>query len=150
MKSYKLSVNNKDFEVVVKEVGKEKATVEVNGQSLNVDIKEIKNLACRTMSDTSVATPAAPATTAPAAAQKPAPAGGGGAGSVVAPIPGQVKQILVKVGDTVDYGANLLVMEAMKMENMVSADKTGVVEKVCVAEGDSVAQDQELLVIGGN
>ncbi|MFW5947128.1 MAG: biotin/lipoyl-containing protein, partial [Gemmatimonadota bacterium] len=68
-------------------------------------------------------------------------------GAVTAPIPGQVVKIKVDEGETVRPGQELVVMEAMKMENVIGAPAGGTVGKILVNEGDAVAQGQELLVI---
>ena len=67
---------------------------------------------------------------------------------VVAPLPGRVISLKVKVGDTVNAGDEVVVLEAMKMENSITSDYSGTVLQVAVAEGDNVASDAVLLIIG--
>jgi len=57
---------------------------------------------------------------------------------VVAPMPGKVVRLLVKVGDTVEAGQGLLVIEAMKMQNEIHSPKSGVVERLLAQEGQPV------------
>jgi biotin carboxyl carrier protein len=57
---------------------------------------------------------------------------------IVAPMPGKVVRLLVKVGDKVDSGQGLLVVEAMKMQNEVRSPKTGTVERLLAKEGQPV------------
>jgi biotin carboxyl carrier protein len=57
---------------------------------------------------------------------------------IVAPMPGKVIRVLVKVGDQVEAGQGLLVVEAMKMQNEVRSPKTGKVEKLSAKEGQAV------------
>jgi biotin carboxyl carrier protein len=57
---------------------------------------------------------------------------------IVAPMPGKVVRVLVKVGDQVEAGQGLLVVEAMKMQNEVRSPKTGKVEKLSAKEGQAV------------
>lgn len=87
--------------------------------------------------------PAAPAgvSAAPVAAPK-APAG---AKTVTAPLPGSVTKICVKVGDKVNPGDCVLTMEAMKMENSVTAEASGTVKAILCKEGDQVQSDQALI-----
>jgi pyruvate carboxylase subunit B len=54
----------------------------------------------------------------------------------------------VKEGDTVNAGDEVVVLEAMKMENSITSDYSGTVLQVAVAEGDNVASDSVLLIIG--
>ncbi len=67
---------------------------------------------------------------------------------VVAPLPGRVISLKVKVGDTVKAGDEVAVLEAMKMENSITSDYDGTVQQVAVAEGDNVATDAVLMIIG--
>jgi len=69
------------------------------------------------------------------------------AGSLVAPMPGKVLRVLVEVGDTVEAGQGLVVVEAMKMENELSASGAGVVESVAIAAGDNVDKGALLVSI---
>lgn len=61
-----------------------------------------------------------------------------GAGEVLAPMPGLVIDVMVNEGDEVDIGTPLLVLEAMKMENVLKAETAGTVRAVHVAAGDTV------------
>ena len=60
---------------------------------------------------------------------------------------GTVKSILVKQGDEVSIGTQLVILEAMKMENQITAPSAGTVKKVNVQEGASVQEGEVLLVI---
>ncbi|MAT70547.1 MAG: acetyl-CoA carboxylase biotin carboxyl carrier protein subunit [Planctomycetaceae bacterium] len=75
------------------------------------------------------------------------PPGAAAPGAVVSPMAGTVKTVEVKEGDEVAAGDVLIVLEAMKMENKISAPKAGVVKSVAVTEGQGVQDGQELVVI---
>ncbi len=95
--------------------------------------------------------PAAPQTSSPAPGPAPGPAAPSGpapAGAVVSPMAGTVKSIAVKQGDSVTAGQLLVVLDAMKMENQVSAPAAGTVKSIDVSAGESVQEGQPLLVIG--
>ena len=66
---------------------------------------------------------------------------------IAAPMPGRVLSVLVKVGDTVKKEQDVLILEAMKMENSIASDFAGKVKQVLVAEGDTVAVDTPLIEI---
>lgn len=68
-----------------------------------------------------------------------------GGGGLTAPMPGKVINILVNVGDKVNPGDVLLVMEAMKMEHSITADEGGVVEELFFVVGDQVTEGAELI-----
>ncbi|MGW5613880.1 acetyl/propionyl/methylcrotonyl-CoA carboxylase subunit alpha [Streptomyces sp. NPDC003877] len=74
----------------------------------------------------------------------------GGADSLTAPMPGTVTVVKVAVGDEVSAGQSLLVVEAMKMEHVISAPHAGKVTELDVAPGTTVAMDQVLAVIAPN
>lgn len=74
-----------------------------------------------------------------------ADAAAGGALSPLAPMPGLVRQLLVKKGDTVKQGQALAVLEAMKLQLTLSAGGDGIVDSVLVKEGQMVAEGTELV-----
>jgi biotin carboxyl carrier protein len=63
-------------------------------------------------------------------------------------MPGLVANVLVAVGDTVERGQTVVVLEAMKMENDLVAPRAGVIHAILVARGQAVIQDTRLVVIG--
>ena len=65
--------------------------------------------------------------------------------NVKAPMPGLVLDILVEVGQTINKGDNLVVLEAMKMENIIKASGTGVVKNIKVNKKDAVEKNQLLI-----
>ncbi|WP_331445604.1 acetyl/propionyl/methylcrotonyl-CoA carboxylase subunit alpha [Streptomyces xanthochromogenes] len=71
----------------------------------------------------------------------------GGADTLAAPMPGTVTVVKVAVGDQVDAGQSLLVVEAMKMEHVISAPHAGTVTELDVTPGSTVAMDQVLAVV---
>jgi biotin carboxyl carrier protein len=72
---------------------------------------------------------------------------GGGAGLVCSPMPGRVLKVLVEEGDEVAAGAPLVVVEAMKMENELHAERAGKIAKVFVAAGDTVEGGAKLVEV---
>lgn len=69
------------------------------------------------------------------------------AGSTTAPMTGKVVDVLVKVGDIVDKGAQLIIMEAMKMEHVIKAHTEGTVREVHFKVGDIVEEGKELVAL---
>jgi len=65
--------------------------------------------------------------------------------SIISPMPGAVVQVFVNPGDSVVDGQQLCVIEAMKMQNIIKAERDGVVRQVNVKEGQSVAVDELLI-----
>ena len=64
------------------------------------------------------------------------------------PLPGVILSVDCKVGDTVKRGQKILVLEAMKMENNINADRDGKIVEIKVNKGDSVLEGADLVVIG--
>ncbi len=75
-------------------------------------------------------------------------AGAAGEGTLLSPMPGRVLKILVAEGDSVEVGAALAVVEAMKMENELCAARSGVVRKIHVSPGQNVESGARLVEIG--
>lgn len=70
-------------------------------------------------------------------------------GSLTSPMPGKVLKVFVKVGDQVEAGQSLMVMEAMKMEHTIKSSRAGTVEEVFYSEGDLVEGGVQLLDVKG-
>ena len=119
-------------------------TITVNGVAYDVTVDEKGN------GGEAVAPSAAPAVkaAAPAPAAAPAKAAQGNI-SVTAPMPGKVLAVKVNVGDSVQSGAPVLVLEAMKMENDIVAPKDGKVVAINVKVGDSVESGAVLVSLEG-
>lgn len=95
--------------------------------------------------------PAAPAEPAPAPPkpEAPAPAAAGVEGTALkAPMPGMIVKYLKQVGEAVNKGETMVILEAMKMENALSSPAGGTVKAINFSSGDSVAKDDVLCVIG--
>ncbi len=72
---------------------------------------------------------------------------GGGSGQITVPMQGTVVKVLVDTGQDVEVGQSLLVLEAMKMENAILSEKSGVVKEVRVKAGDTVGTGDTVVVI---
>jgi Acetyl/propionyl-CoA carboxylase, alpha subunit len=98
------------------------------------------------VTSTQVAYTTAPAATTPVARPVQATASGSGSG-LKSPLPGVILELKVKVGDSVKIGQTVLILEAMKMENNIDADKDGIIENINVSVGSSVLEGDVLLTI---
>ena len=72
---------------------------------------------------------------------------GGGSGQIAVPMQGTIVKVLVEVGQAVEAGQSVVVLEAMKMENQIEADKTGTVKAINVKPGDTVGAGDVVVVI---
>lgn len=149
MKQYKYKVNGAQYDVTIDSIVGNIAKVEVNGIPFEVEMQGSslveEDLPTQVADET-----AAPAVAAAPATVEAAPAAGApGAGAPVkAPLPGVVAKILVSVGQAVKKGETVLVLEAMKMENNITAEADGKITGICVAAGDSVMEGTTLVTIG--
>lgn len=152
MKQYKYKINGAQYDVVIDSIVGSTAKVQVNGIPFEVEMQgsvlDENDLPVQAATDETAAAAPAPAAT-PAAPAAPAAKGAAGAGTPVkAPLPGVVTKVLVSAGQTVKKGETVLVLEAMKMENNITAECDGSVTGICVAAGDSVMEGTVLLTIG--
>lgn len=114
-----------------------KFNITVNGKTYEVDVEEVGG-ASYSPAPVKAAETTAPAASAPAA-QKAAPISApAGATISKAPMPGTILEVKVKQGDSVKTGDVLCILEAMKMENEIVAEKDGTVSAVSVSKGASV------------
>ena len=136
MKEYKFKIGEKAYEVKVLGVSGGMASVEVNGSAVQVEIEGAK-----------AAVKAAPVKTALAkTAAAPAPEAFV-SGAVCSPLPGVILSVEVKEGQSVKRGQRIAVLEAMKMENDILAEKDGTVGKVFVQKGDSLLEGGKICTI---
>ena len=146
MKEYKLKINGNDYAVTINEVDDNIAEVEVNGTPFKV---EFEKPITKKPAATVVAKPAPKAAGAAPAAVVAKPAAASGAGeTVTSPLPGVILEVNVKVGDAVTKGQKVMVLEAMKMENVIEATADGTVTAIKVDKGDSVLEGAPLVIIG--
>ncbi|MBQ7311526.1 MAG: biotin/lipoyl-binding protein [Alistipes sp.] len=150
MKKYSLKINGNQYEVKIDDINEAStlAHVTVNGTKYDVEIEGGKATGTKKPAVAPApqatglsVTPKTPIASKPAAA----PAATGA--KVTCPLPGTVISINVKEGDTVAAGQTLLVLEAMKMENNIDAERGGVVKQILVAAGATVMEGDTLIVI---
>ncbi len=150
MKEYKYKINGTEYNVAIHSVEGNIAQVSVNGKSYQVEMENT------TPSTQAVAAPApiiqpapiaaAPVVAAPAPQPKVTPASGTGT-AINSPLPGVIIEVSVKEGQNVKAGEKVAVLEAMKMENEIQADKDGIITKIHVNKGDSVLEGAPVVTI---
>ena len=148
MKQYKFKINGNDYNVAINSTNGNLADVTVNGVSYQVEMENSMPAApaaapVQAAPQASAPAPQLAAAAAPAPAAKPA----GEGKAVTSPLPGVIIEVSVKEGDTVAAGQKVAVLEAMKMENEIQAEKAGVVTKIHVSKGDSVLEGASIVTI---
>ncbi len=121
MKNYRITVNGTAYDVAVEELG----------------------------AGAVAAAPAAaaPVAAAPVAAPTPAASGAAGSITVASPMPGKILAIKANAGQAVKRGEVVMILEAMKMENEITAPEDGTIASINVAVGDSVESGDTLATL---
>lgn len=139
MAEYTFTINGKDYKVTVKSIESNIAEIEMNDKTFKVNIKELgtkqpKREVRRTVVQEK---------------KEPVQKKVTGTTQITAPLPGVILNILVREGDTVSTGQDVLIMEAMKMENSIQSPYAGTVKKIAVHKEDAVQEGDLLIEIGG-
>lgn len=124
-------------------------TIVVNGKTYEVEVEKKGSAPAAKPSKVMPAAPETAAAVQPQPAVSAPAAGAGGTGkTIAAPMPGKIIKVNVSVGDKVKKGQELIVMEAMKMNNPVLAANDGVVKEIYVKAGDPVQTGAALISVG--
>ena len=151
---YQYTVKGVDYEVEIQDIEGNIANVTVNGIPFEVEMKqpvkagkqkvklsEERRVKSEESNSSSSATNASSATTT-----QPAAAAASGK-PVVAPLPVTINEIKVKVGDKVNAGDTVVILEAMKMQNNIEAETSGTITGINVNKGDAVMEGDTLVTI---
>jgi len=134
-----VKVNGKSYDVEVEEIGSNNTTQEVVQEKTS-------------QPETKKEQPKPKPTPKPEKNEQPKPAPkvettSDGDKEILAPLPGVVIDIKVKVGDQVNPGDKLMIIEAMKMENEIPSEFSGIVDKILVNKGDNVDGDEPVIIL---
>jgi biotin carboxyl carrier protein len=136
MKNFKFKIRDNNYNVKILSHEGSKIELEVNGTSYSVNMKEeIKKTKTPTLVRAASKRPTEPLKVNPSSSKT----------KIVAPIPGVVLSLDVKVGDEIKVGDRLLVLEAMKMENNIVSEKSGTITVVNVSVGKQVLQNEIMI-----
>jgi biotin carboxyl carrier protein len=131
----RVTVNGRSYDVTVEDLGQGTAAPPAGGAPVSAPIG-------------SPGAPAPAPAAAPAAASAAAPPAAGGPNDLVAPLGGTIVAVSVAVGESVAVDQPVAILEAMKMQTVISAHRPGRVTAVYVDVGDGVDVGQPLLSIG--
>jgi len=136
MKNFNFRINSNNYKVNIKSHEGNIIDLEVNGTSYAVEMKEeIKKTKTPTLIRAASKRPTEPLKVNPKSQKT----------KIVAPIPGVVLSIDVKVGDTLKLGDRILVLEAMKMENNIVCEKAGTITSINISVGQQVLQNELMI-----
>ena len=142
MKEYRYKINGNLYKVTVGDIEDNNVHVEVNGTAYTVELEKKSSPKIKPVVRTASTSPATP----PPAVTRPTLASS--KSGLKSPLPGVILEIKVKEGDTVKRGQTLIVLEAMKMENNIDADRNGVIKQILVQQGATVLEGDNLIIIG--
>ena len=137
MKKFKFTISGAEYNTEIKKIENDFAYMEVNGTEykVKIDTELQKSKTPKLVRSRVDINPK------DAQIKKAEPR----ASTLKAPLPGIIIKISVKLGDEVKAGDTLLIMEAMKMENNIQAEKDGIIKEIKVSEGQNVMQDEVLI-----
>ena len=162
MRRYTLGLRGREFVIDVEELAADCFEVVVGEETYEVTLSGEEDLPRATITPgyplsrnggSAARAPAAAASSAPVrstpAATAPRPLkAAAGASTVSAPMPGVILEVHVKVGDHVERGQQIAVLEAMKMHNVIGAPRSGTIGEVCVVPGQAVGHGDALARYG--
>jgi biotin carboxyl carrier protein len=146
MKKFKFTINGNVYDVEIQDIEDNLAEVEVNGTSYKVEVDKTIQTSKTPKLVRSLSVPSTDSE--PSIAKTSSPSAPKGTGNVKSPLPGVILDIFVREGDIVKVGQKLILLEAMKMENNINADKEGKVISLKANKGDAVMEGDILIVIG--
>lgn len=136
MKSFKFKVHENTYHVTLLSHEGNNIDLEVNGTKYEVKLKEeVKTSKTPTLVRSASKRPVEPLKVNPSSKKT----------KILAPIPGSIMVVDVKVGDTVQVGDRLVQLEAMKMENNITSEKAGKITAVLVTAGQKVLQNEVMI-----
>lgn len=156
MAKYEYKVKGVDYVVEIQDIEGNIANVTVNGIPFKVEMKQpVKSSKQKVkltdgqnnISASSVASAGSAAGSSSDSASSSKQATPAAGKPVVAPLPGTINEIKVKVGDKVNTGDTVVVLEAMKMQNNIDAETSGTIASINVNKGDAVMEGDTLVTI---
>ena len=157
MAKYQYTVKGVDYEVEIQDIEGNIANVTVNGIAFEVEMKQpvkagkqkvklSEERRAEESEERRVKSEESNSSSASAASTSSAPTAAAGK-PVVAPLPGTINEIKVKVGDKVNAGDTVVILEAMKMQNNIEAETSGTITSINVNKGDAVMEGDTLVTI---
>lgn len=156
MRRYNITVNGREFDLDVQELGADRFTVTIGGEQLEVELRTDEDVSEGQITPAIIARTTAPQITDPESASStstPSPvpvlrhpsSAGSGSAALKAPMPGVIAEISATVGARVARGDTLLLLEAMKMKNAIRSPREGVIAEILVQPGQNVGHGDVLI-----
>jgi biotin carboxyl carrier protein len=140
---YKITVKDQTYEVEIENINARPVIAHVDGERFEIMPGDVNQAEAKKEADAKAEKISFNPNPAPAKPISPNPAISGN--NITAPLPGTVVDVFVKVGDKVEAGQVVLIIEAMKMKNSIRSVFSGTISEVLVSAGQSVAHKQALV-----
>lgn len=147
MREYVLTISGAEYKAEVKSITSDHAKIIINNDEYDVELKHVGSTQEIASVRKSTPRPQQPAASQVSKPSGPPQVSSGLAGGIPSPLPGLILDIMVKEGDEVKAGQDIIVMEAMKMENKIQSPHDGVVKKIFIDKGSNVAEGDKLVEI---
>ncbi len=151
MRRYTLGIGGREFVVDVRELDADRFEVAVGEERFEVTLQGDEDLPeariAPALPAAGATAPAAPKVAMPQRTARPR-AAGASLSALAAPMPGVILELHVKAGDRVERGQAVVVLDAMKMHNLIGAPRAGVIAEVCVAAGQAVGHGDTIVRFG--
>lgn len=134
MGTYNVAVNGTSYAVVLKQKRGTTVTFAIEGEEYTVNVNQLRETRTASRNGSTAVASAAPPIIIRALSNE-----------IRSPLPGIVSEVKVNVGQSIEVGATVLVIEAMKMENAIRASRAGIVEAVHVTKGQEVGNSALLV-----
>jgi len=146
MKKFNIKIGGASYAVEI--AGRDDNVTSLTVNDIPYEIEELAASAPKSVHRTTSAAALAPTVSSPATpVAKPAQTSSGSGSGLKSPLPGVILELKIKAGDSVKKGQTVIILEAMKMENNIDADRDGIIEKINVSVGSSVLEGDVLLTI---
>nr|MBP7472111.1 biotin/lipoyl-binding protein [Prevotella sp.] len=148
MAKYQYKVKGVDYDVEINEIEGNIANVTVNGIPFEVEMKQPIKSGVKTKVVQQQTEPHPTEKVSEVKEQTVQQSQNITGTPVTAPLPGTINDIKVSVGDQVNAGDTVVILEAMKMQNNIEAEKNGIIKAIKVNKGDNVMEGDVLVIIG--
>ena len=146
MKKYKIKIQGSEYEVNIHSVKNNLARLTVNEVDFDVEVEDLTTKHTKLTAGTVMKT-STPTLQSSTPVVKPSAPARNITHHIKSPLPGIILDIKVNPGDKVKNGQLVMILEAMKMENIIEADKDGIIEAINPSKGDSVLEGDVLFTI---
>jgi biotin carboxyl carrier protein len=140
LRRFRVRVNGKEYDVEIEELSSQTRVQQTVSETPEVPVAARKTEPVKKVEEAK--------RSEPQVEERPSQSDSTGGTNVVSPMSGTILEVFVSVGDSVNVGQKLVILEAMKMENSILAESSGTVQQVKVRKGDNIDAGETMIVLG--